>query len=392
MIDEKLIELKNSDIIWIKHSTDELIKTIYRMDISDALKRDNVFVYCYFKIMLAKDGYIITINKLHHHANEIENLLYVEIASYVYLTVGEYASQLSCLETIRKNSYGWVERAKIKCLIALGHISEAINLTNELLYVSQNNNIDFAQSVYWQLNQWKLLKTISKGLNNDYLYKLAEYSESISSRPNGIAFKVYSLFNYYTINQLNLQLKNFNANGLDIIPSLGISSDRLTKGAASLVGDETKRGIIGASLSHMKILEDIATGNDSFALVTESDSFLSRGFDINLIEEAIIDEYDFVLCANRHFKTDMKCYNFEKIIKFEFEGRASGFDGYFVKKKCAEDILNKFDQKLHNEHIDGKIIHWLSTMGYRIGVTTHPIFSQGFCSTFSTRARVELFK
>lgn len=392
MIDTKLIELKNSDIISIKHSTNKLVEDIYNMNILDAILRDNVFVYCYFKIMLAKDGYISTIKNLHNISHRIDQLLYVEIASYVYLTVGEYASQLSCLETIRKNSYGWVERAKIKCLIALGHVSEAINLTSELLQVSKNNNIDFASSVYWQLNQWKLLKEISKEQELEYFVKLAEYSESIGLRPDGIAFKTYSLFNYYTINQLNLQIQNFKPNGLDVIPSLGISSDRLTKGAANILGDETKRGIIGASLSHMKILEDIATSNDSFSLVTESDSFLSRAFDINIITNSLNNQYDFILCANRHFKTDTRCFDFEKIEKFEFEGRASGFDGYFINKKCAGDILNEFDQKQHNEHIDGKIIHWLFKMGYKIGVTTHPIFSQGFCSTFSTRARVELFK
>ncbi|MBV7316768.1 hypothetical protein [Shewanella sp. NIFS-20-20] len=386
---ELLNKIKSIDVIALKYLDDEQINELQNVKHSSFADFDSLYVFCFFKLMLAKKGVKETIERLGLIRPQINELLYIEIASYIYLSVGEYELQLKSLELARELTFGWVERAKVKSNIALGHIDVALEMTNKLVEIS-SANYDFAMSVYWQLNEWERLHSLSRKCDSQYLSELSGYCIDIGNECCDEKLKLYSLFNFYTINQIELQKKLFSSSRMELIPSIGIQSDRLTTKSLELLGGKGQKGIVGASLSHLKIIEDIAH-RDDYALVTESDAFLSRlCHDTKFLDNAN-GKYDFVLCANRHNVLNEECRDFDGIENFHFNGRASGFDGYFITNGCAQEVMNAFDGKPHNEHIDGKIIHWLATNGFRIGVTKHPIFSQGFCSTFSTRARVELF-
>lgn len=388
MNNEAINKIKYLDIIALKYLDNEDVSTLLNINKYEISRHNNLYVFCAFKVILAKNGIYEAIDKLNSFSASIDKFLYIEILSFIYMTVGEYQFQLKTLALAKDFTHGWIERAKVKANIALGNINEAISITEKLIEIS-NENKKFASDVYWQLNRWEDLSSLSCRMKNKYLFALSKYCLDLMESHSIHSANVYSLFNHYTLNQIELQKKIFPLSGINLKPAIGIQSDRLTKKTLPLLGSHSQKGIIGASLSHLKIIEDVYQSED-FAFVTESDSYLNRLFNEQKILEVANKKYDFILCSNRHCNTSMDDYDFDGVVDFKFNRRASGFDGYLITKSCAFEILNRFDGKPHNEHIDGKIIHWLASNGFRIGVTKHPIFSQGFCSTFSTRARVEL--
>lgn len=383
--------IKKTPLLTIKYDANEQHYCFLLNPITSYIEQGEEHVFCYIKTILAKFGESPATALLLTIKDIIPTTLYIHIGSYISQSIGDYKKQLDYLNITKPFTYAWIEREKIRCLINQCEIKGAMELVNEFNVKIKNEHTDFITSVFWQLNCWDELEELCVKVNNIHGEKIASYNKGLISTKNTQNCKIYSLYNIHTIEQVKLQCEVMNKSNLKITPSLGIPADRLTKGAVKNLGGGVQLGILGAAISHLKILEEIVEGKDDFAIVTESDSYLEKMIDFNLLDELFKKEkYDFILCANRHFAGNKSNFNIDDVIKYEFYKSASGFDGFIISKKCAQLVLEAFDGKIHNQHIDGQIIRWLCDNKFNVGVTPHPIFCQAFSSIFSTRVKIEL--
>jgi hypothetical protein len=202
---------------------------------------------------------------------------------------------------------------------------------------------------------------------------------------------VRSIYNPYTLGQIEVQAAVFAKSRIRLARSLGIPADRLPEAVFRRLS-EGERGALGAALAHLRTLEDFLESGEVLCVVTESDAFLRRLVDYPALERALGDGgCDFILCADRHSSPPDGEAISEEILRYDFRGRASGFDGYALTSRCAEAIVAHFGGLMHKSHIDGEVIKWLCRSSpFTVGVVREPIFGQSHLSRFSTRVKLEL--
>ncbi len=286
---------------------------------------------------------------------------------------------------------GWIERERIRNLIARNLTEDALERAKILQKLKPDFYSDFCADIYWQLNEWGMVNEIKHLCTVAAAPAIRCASYSLSLGALKLAPTIYSVYNPYTTNQIILQEGLLKRAGFRTRRALGIPADRLPESVYRLLSGSS-RGILGAALAHLKTIEDFVVSGEPYCVITESDAFLTRRIDFsNMVRLFENGDYDFVLCADRHTHPIDDIPVSEEITNFEFAGKASGFDGYALTRRCGLAILKAFASPLYKNHIDGEIIRWLcQSSGFRVGVATTPYFGQSHLSKFSTRIKIEL--
>jgi len=325
-----------------------------------------------------------------HYALPID--VYVQIGVDVTELTGDFQEQYKYLSLLPVGYKAWSDRAKVRNLIFLSHFEAAELLIDDLLSKNANLYIDFAARVLWQLgrrNRLSRLSVIPKIISDNLSYGIRMNDIPHSKQSAAI----YSLYVNLTSHQIEMQkycVGGISDQIINITPKMGIMLDRMPSSALAIIGGiDAPVGVVGASAGHIKILEDFLRTSKSYCIVTESDSFITRPIAFEYFDKIFNEStFDFILCSDRHCDFNITPVS-DIVMPINYNGRASGFDGYMISRKCAGDLVEKMLPPW-DRHIDGRVIDWLIKNGYRVGFTASPIFAQSINSTFSVRAAIEL--
>ena len=377
------------NLIAIKYDSNDINYNVLELDPAEIYKTNYDFVIQYFRVLMAKLGFAYAICKLKECISDIDTELYVAIAEELCFHVGRFKDQYDYLTLLPSKSKAWVERAKIRSLLFQGQFEKAESCVISDIATGQVINNEFSLNVLWQLNSWDNLFECCVPSSKIYPY----VQKAVGLLGNSLSFhNVTSLYNSKTKNQILYQEFVANRSGYKIKSVEGFVPNILPKFLlGTLGGADYQVGIIGAYISHMKVLELFLDSDDPYCIVTESDTFFTTISDFSLLFDIMNSEsYDFVLCSDRHVTTDKSNLTL-RINPYSFLGRSSGFDGYVVSRRAANEILSQFKNPPYDQHIDGLVIKWLcNNDAFKVGVTSYPLFSQSFFSAFSTRTSVEL--
>lgn len=352
-------------------------------------------VIAYFKIFLSKCGSVASYKLLDQAADYLSIDDYVWLGSYIARTVGDFDRHQKFLRMGAGRSKAWIERDLVRSLIYCGEFDLAVSRSVELLNERSDLYEEFALSILWQAGEWGFIEDwAGRGDSSAYsalrpymiysrdVQRCSDYCEDI---------KIYSIYNHYTTNQRDFQLFAASRLNISVQPVLGVSADRLPSSVLlSLGGRSPSVGIVGASLAHIRAIEDFIRSGDDIGIFTESDAFICRRMNIKRIMRLFAESgAGLMLCANRH--TPLAC---ERVsddgVEFDYKGRASGFDGYIINREMALKIVDRFCAPFV-VHIDGAVIDWVYRgLGGKIFTVSGPIFAQSVFSFFSTRIMMEL--
>lgn len=341
--------------------------------------------FSYFKIMLSKKGGKYSMAALESSRYLMDFLDFISLANYISLNSGDYKNQLMYLEEVAY-PVGWVAREKVKCLLNCGYFNKAVDLIDELMQINPDFYRKFSSNMLYQLSDYP--RVLRYSLPGSVEYKCAKLW---FERKNLEKLVVTSLYTHYSQNQIAIQ--NFSSlnGGYALSGCLGVTPDRFSSALRAQLTDRLDNlGILGASLGHIKMIEEFLASERDVLIATESDAFVSYPWFDKILNLYYEYSFDFILCSDRH-SNPLSSVDEISIINYQYPGRASGFDGYILNKKAARLILNEFERGRFNSHIDGRIIHWsYLNNDISMGVTSFPLFSQSFTSVFSVRTLLEL--
>lgn len=383
--------LARQALLTIRHDKKNDYERILRVADNDLAGAESELLVAFFRIHLAKIGASRTLDRLEGLKNVLKKEDYVRIGSGTSSAIGDYQRQERYLDVLQSEKYGWVERERVKCLIATSRFEEASNHVVHLISLDQKFYSEFCLNVLWQFNKWNELSFLLQYIENANLKRYVDFSRKIRRAGNAQSARVYSVYTGMSRNQLAFQQESFRASGIELSPAMGVTVDRFPIGALkALGGDKFSPGIIGASLGHLKAMEDFVGTGAPYCFITESDAYLSKVIDFHFFDGLFKSgRFDFVLCADRHAELAAEQIR-NDVETYQYSGRASGFDGYALSRESAQAILNATSAP-YAEHIDGRVIEWLAnTAKAKIGVVTEPIFAQSMLSVFSVRTALEL--
>lgn len=339
--------------------------------------------FIFFKILLAKNGGEYALNLLESYRNDMDDSDFVYISNYISLNTGQYKKQLEYLNGIER-PVGWIAREKVRCLLNCGFFDQAIALLDSLMDLNADFYRAFAINISYQLSDYS---RVIKYSNDDSVEcRLAKLGMGLTNKT-----LITSLYTHYSESQINIQKYSASNGGYIVSGCLGVTPDRFNREIKQMLTDRMDNiGILGASLGHMKMIEDFLDSDQEILVATESDAFLSYPLIDEVLKKVGESDFDFVLCSDRH-TPGVYCDEPVSINKYNFLGRASGFDGYILNRAAANLILREFGSGRFNAHIDGLVIKWACNCGLiSVGVTNVPVFSQSFTSVFSVRTLLEL--
>lgn len=349
----------------------------------------------YFRLQLAKSGYSSAINKLKSIECDIPIEIFASVGSMLSQSIGNYDEQFKYLCAISHLNKGWIQRELVKCMINREQLSEALDKVITLLNISPDFYYDFCHSILWEMNCWELMAEYTIKNKDHVSIPYVDYAiDAINNNKINTTcdLKIYSIYNQLTTNQLHIQESLARKSGYKILPSQGALPDRFPRSILELMGGPNYQlGVVGATIAHLKTIEDFIATNDDYCAITESDTFFTTIFNLNIyIETLRSNKIDFLLCSDRHTKLITPTIS-TKIQPYIFRGRASGFDGYILSRTTALRILERFAHPPYKDHIDGEVIRWLCEDSLlKISKTSQPIFAQSLLSLFSTRSAIEL--
>jgi GR25 family glycosyltransferase involved in LPS biosynthesis len=140
----------------------------------------------------------------------------------------------------------------------------------------------------------------------------------------------------------------------------GDSVNPAVRGRLLKSGQNPKAGSLGCYVSHLKVWEAVAQGDDDNVLVVEDDAQPIRPLPRRFSELGIPADYDLCyvsrrmtpLCLREHKEPARVMSLFEALSARTPDQRGLGADGHFVSKRGAQRLLEVFGQDRLIQHFD----------------------------------------